>query len=260
MSQLTRTLLNSPLRSIVYGRTRFGYATKFIGVFSSWAEALAAIPSGNPVGYNEEEATKIYLSYPTTLVRPGDYPMLLHIRNIAEPGMRVIDIGGCIGMTYYTALKYYPLPSTMSWAIYDVPAVLDAGRQVAIREGGKSASLSFLDSLKDAGECDLVCSTGSLQLIEESLPELLSQLPRLPKHILLNRIPVRDGHSLVTLNEQGFSICPYKVFSRKEFVQSIEELGYKLIDDWSCPERPMSIRFHPRYRLKAYSGFYFSQA
>jgi len=257
MNRLTLKLVKSPLGSLIFGATRFGHSSKWIGIFSTWAEAMAVIPTASPVGYDQEEATRVYLTYPTALVRPGDYPVLLHLRNILTAGARVLDVGGSIGMTYYMAQKFYTLPESLDWVVFDVPAVLEAGRQVALREGGKSKGLRFVDSLGEAGPCDVFCSTGALQLIEEPLTRMLEQLPQLPGHILLNRIPVWEGKAIVTLNDQGFSICPYKIFNRGDFVHSLEQLGYKLVDDWECPESKFSIRFQPRTRLDSYRGFYF---
>ena len=50
-------------------------------------------PQGNPVGYDQSAATEIFSSYPTTLGRQSDYTILLHLRNVARAGMRVVDVG-----------------------------------------------------------------------------------------------------------------------------------------------------------------------
>jgi putative methyltransferase (TIGR04325 family) len=259
MNRLTLKLLKKLPWSLVSKSPRFGYVNAWIGVFPSWSAAMAAIPPGNPIGYDQIEAKTMFSKYPTTLVRPSDYAVLLHLRNIAKAGMRVIDVGGSIGSAYYIALKYYPLPEAFEWVVFDVPAVLEAGREVALREGDKSKALRFVSSPKEAGPCDIFFSSGALQLIEDSLPNLLQQLPSLPRHVLINRIPVWDRKAVVTLNDMGFSLAPYNVFNREELVGSVEQLGYKLVDEWACPESNFfSIRLHPGSRLKAYRGFYFS--
>jgi putative methyltransferase (TIGR04325 family) len=150
------------------------------------------------------------------------------------------------------------LPENFEWIVFDVPAVLEAGRAVALREGEKSKALRFVSDVADAGRCDVFFSSGALQLIEDTLPELMQKLPSLPDHVLINRIPAWDGEPIVTLNDMGFSLAPYNLFNRKKWVAAVEELGYKLVDEWNCPESNFfSIRFQPRTRLNAYRGFYF---
>ena len=261
MNRWTLKLLKKLPWSLTSKNPRFGYVNAWVGVFPSWAAAMSAIPPGNPVGYDQEAAKTMFTTYPTTLTRPSDYAVLLHLRNIAKPGMRVVDVGGSIGTAYYLALKYYPMPEPFEWNVFDVPAVLEAGRQVALREGEKSKALRFISKCGDAGNCDIFFSSGALQLIEDTLPGMLQQLPQLPEHILINRIPVWDRDAIVTLNDMGFSLAPYNVFNRKEWISSVEKLGYKLVDQWACLESNFfSIRFHPRSRIRAYSGFYFVRA
>lgn len=261
MNQLTLKLIKSLPWSLISRRPSFGYINTWFGIFPSWTAATAAIPPGKPIGYNQLEAKAVYTKYPTTLVRSSDYAVLLHLRNIAGAGMRVIDVGGSIGMAYYIALKYCPMPEPFEWVVFDLPWVLEAGREVALREGEKSKALRFVTSLSAAGSCNIFFSSGALQFFEESLPELLPQLPSLPKHVLINRIPVWNREALITLNDIGFSMAPYHVFNREEWVRSVENLGYKLVDEWTCPESNFfSIRFHPRLSMKAYSGFYFVHA
>jgi putative methyltransferase (TIGR04325 family) len=258
MNQLTLKLVRKFPWSLLSGNPTFGHVNTWIGIFPSWAAAMAAIPKGNPVGYDQSAATEIFSSYPTTLVRQSDYAVLLHLRNIARGGMRVVDVGGSIGSACYIALKYFPLPDDFEWVVFDVPAVLEAGRAVANREGEKSKPLRFVADLKETGKCDVFFSSGALQLIEDTLPDLLRKLPSLPEHVLINRIPVWEGEAVVTLNDMGFSLAPYNVFNRKQWVAAVEELGYRLVDDWACPESNFfSIRFRPRTRLRAYRGFYF---
>jgi putative methyltransferase (TIGR04325 family) len=246
--------------SLVSRSPRFGHVNTWFGLYPSWAAALAAIPAGNLVGYDQTAAKEMFTSYPTTLVRQSDYAYLLHLRNAIKPGMRVIDVGGSIGQAYYIAQKFISLPDPFEWSIFDVPAVLDAARDVAVREGEKGKYLRFVSSPREAGNCDAFFSSGSLQLIEDTLPELLQQLPSLPQHVLINRIPVWTRPAVITLNDMGFSIAPYNVFNHDAWVQSVERLGYRLVDEWKCPESNFfSIRFRRGSKLDAYSGFYFER-
>lgn len=252
MNRFTQKLITSPPLSLVF-------KTPWIGIYPSWSAALAAIPPDNRVGYNQEETKAVFSRVPTTRVRSADYPILLHLRNLLQPGMRLVDLGGNIGMAYYTALKYYPLPDPLEWVICDVEAVTETGRGVAVREGEKSKALRFVNRLEDAGHCDIFFSSGTLQFLEEPLPAHLKKLPELPKKLLINRIPVWDRKAIATIHDIGFCICPYCIFNRSEWVKSVEDLGYELVDDWPCPESTFSIRFRPDLRLNSYHGFYFSR-
>jgi putative methyltransferase (TIGR04325 family) len=252
MNRLTQKLLKSPPLSLIF-------KTPWIGIYPTWAAAMAAIPPENRIGYNQEETKAVFSRVPTTRVRSADYPILLHLRNLTKPGMRVVDLGGNIGMAYYTALKYFPLPESFEWVICDVPALIETAQEVALREGEKSKALRYIHRLEDAGKCDILFSSGTLQFLEYPLPTLLQKLPQLPQTLLINRIPVWDRKALATIHDIGFCICPYSIFNRKEWIESVEQLGYQLVDDWPCPESTFSIRFRPDLRLNSYHGFYFSR-
>ena len=259
MNQWTLKVVKKLPWSLVSKGPRFGYANQWVGMYPTWAAAMAAIPKNNPVGYDQDAAREMFKQYPTSLVRPSDYATVVHLRNFLRPGIRVVDVGGSIGTAYYIAGKYFPLPDPMEWTIYDVPAVLDAGRHVAEREGERGKGLRFLEKLEDGGKFDAFFSSGSLQLIEETLPQLLKKLDGLPEHVLINRIPVWDQPAYVCLNDMGFSFAPYNIFNRSQWVGAMEELGYELIDSWACPESKFTVRFKPKTRLSAYSGFYFKR-
>jgi len=253
MTKLGLKLVNNPLIKLVF-------KTPWIGIYPSFAAAAAAIPPGADIGYNQDKTREVFSNYPVDRMRPADYPILLHLRLLMQPGGRLVDLGGNIGMACYTAQKYYELPPQFEWVICDVPKVIEAARHVAARENGRSSYLRFTTDLKDAGRCDIFFSSGTLQFLEPSLPALLEQLPALPSSVLINRIPVWDRKAIATLHDIGFCISAYKVFNRDEFVSSMEAIGYRLVDTWPCPESTFSIRFRPRVRLNAYQGFYFSRA
>jgi putative methyltransferase (TIGR04325 family) len=252
MNKFTQKLLKSPPLSLVF-------KTPWIGIYPTWSAAHAAIPPDNRVGYDQEETKAVFSRVPTVRVRSADYPILLHLRNLLKPGMRVVDLGGNIGMAYYTALKYYSLPDPLEWVICDVPAVTETGQGVAQREGEKSKALRFVNRIEDAGKADIFFSSGTLQFLEDPLPVVLKKLPELPRVVLINRIPTWDRKAIATIHDIGFCVAPYLIFNQNEWVESVEKLGYRLVDDWPCPESTFSIRFRPDLRLKSYHGFYFER-
>ncbi len=252
MTNLGLRLINNPLLKLVF-------KTPWIGIYPSFSDALAAIPAQARIGYNQEKTREIFMSYPIDRMRPADYPILLHLRELLHPGSRLVDLGGNNGMAYYTAQKYFKLPSPLEWVVCDVPTIIEAAKEVAAREGESSRFLRFTTELKDAGACDIFFSSGSLQFIEPPLPELLRQLPELPPAVLINRIPVWDRQAIATIHDIGFCVAPYQIFNRQEFTGAMERIGYRLADTWMCPESTFSIRFRPHIRLDAYQGFYFSR-
>lgn len=252
MTKLQLKLINHPLLKLIF-------KTPWIGMYPSFSAAMAAIPPQSDIGYNQKKTQEVFSSYPVDRMRPADYPILLHLRLLMKPGGRLVDLGGNIGMACYTAQKYYDLPSDFEWVLCDVPKVIETAKEVAAREGVKSRFLRYTTDLRGAGPCDIFFSSGALQYIEQQLPELLAQLPKLPQHVLINRIPVWDRKAIATLNDLDFCISAYHVFNRGAFISSMEAIGYRLADMWPCPESTFSIRFRPHVRLNAYQGFYFTR-
>lgn len=236
---------------------RLVFKTSWIGIYPTFAKALADIPDHLKTGYDRESTRDVFTNYPIDRVRPADYAIMLHLRNLMKPGGRLVDLGGNIGMMCYTTQKYFALPQSFQWTVCDVPNVLEAGRQVAVREGNKSLPLHFVADLANAGRADIFFSSGTLQYIEAPLAAMLRQLPSLPPAVLINRIPVWEKKAISTIQDIGFCMAAYSVFNRTEFVSSMEALGYQLVDSWPCLESTFSIRFRPKIRLNAYEGFYF---
>lgn len=237
------------------------FRTPWIGIFQSYSEAVAAIPLSMRVGYGHESIARVFRNYPLTLVRPADYPILLHLGHLLRAGSRVIDFGGNIGMACYLADRYLKLPSPCSWVICDLPAMIAAARQVAQRERTLTNILEYATDIEDAGECDVFFSSGTLHHLDVALTDLLRKLPALPRSVLVNRIPVWERSAITTVAVHFDTKCatPARIFNRAQFTSAMEQLGYRLMDDWECPESSMSVRFHPRIRLNAYHGFYFSR-
>ena len=65
--------------------------------------------------------------------------------------------------------------------------------------------------------------------------------------------------SAVTLQNMGTAFCPYHLFNRDQLVDSIERMGYHLVDEWKSPDVSCEVPFYPAYAIPAYSGFYFAR-
>ena len=231
--------------------------TPWRGVYSTFAAAQAAIPKGRSMGYDSESAARIFRTYPIFRKRPTDYVTSFHLEHLIREGSRIFDFGGNVGIAYYVYREYLPLPEKVQWLVCDVRAIAEVGRERA--QELHSDGLAFTTEFQKADGSDVLISAGTLQFVETSLAELLSGLRQPPPYLLVNRVPVWDRPHLTTLHQIDDFFCPYQVFNRTEFVESMNAIGYQLIDDWECPESTLSIRFRPKMRLSAYQGFYFAK-
>jgi putative methyltransferase (TIGR04325 family) len=233
------------------------FRTPWFGRYPTYAAALAAIPPGLRVGYDQDQARELFSSVPIDKTRPTDYAMSFYLQKLLKPGSRVIDLGGNIGMLYYTARKLGALPESLTWTVCDVPQIIEAGRTVASREAAISSPLRFVSELPEAGSGDILVSSGTLQFLEPALPELLAQLPELPPAVMINRVPMWDAPQTVTLHDIHFCLAPYTIFNQGSLVAGMEKIGYRLADAWDCLESTFSLRFKPWIRLDRYRGMLF---
>jgi putative methyltransferase (TIGR04325 family) len=146
------------------------------------------------------------------------------------------------------------MPRDVTWTVCDVPAVIEAGRELARTH--PSEGLRFTSNFEDAAGANLLFTSGTLQYVPETLGELLTRLgDAKPRYVLANRTALWDGPTFVTLQSLGPVVCPYRVQNRKEFVSSLEAQGYRVKDTWDCPESGINVRWHIRHRIKSYAGF-----
>ena len=193
----------------------------------------------------------------TRRVFPSDYPMLFWLNKCLVAGhTRVADLGGHIGVSYYSYAKYLDFPEALRWQVHDVPAVVQRGRQVA-QERHCNGSLEFVDSFKECDGAEVLIASGSLQYLPESLPDLLAGLLSPPMHLLLNLVPLHASRSYVTLQSIGTAFCPYRIGSINAFVNQLELVGYTRVDQWENPEKSCVIPFYKTHSLDKYYGFYF---
>src|SRR3546814_19846099 len=59
--------------------------------------------------------------------------------------------------------------------------------------------LSFTDSVEHADGQDILLSTGALQYLDYTLPELLQRLRRKPRRVLINLTPLHPDRRFFTL-------------------------------------------------------------
>ena len=91
----------------------------------------------------------------------------------------------------------------------------------------------------------------------EDLRALLAQLGSRPAHLLLNKLPVYDGATFVTVQSTGRAFHPYRIYNRDALVDGTTALGYRLVDAWRNSEQSCRIPLTRGRDIDAYSGFYF---
>jgi putative methyltransferase (TIGR04325 family) len=227
----------------------------FHGVYPTWAAAVADIPNGRPIGYdNPESSTFLGRSSP---MLPSEYPILFWLASLLREQHTVFDFGGYLGLSYNWYRPYLTYPESLRWIVYDVPAVVREGQQILARE--PDAHLQFTDDFTRAAEAGILLASGSLQFAEPSFAAMLAALSTRPPHLLINKVPLADNSKFFTLNNTGPAIAPYKIERRADFLASLEALGYTLIDSWKNPELACFIPLHPEASISAFDGFYFRQ-
>jgi putative methyltransferase (TIGR04325 family) len=227
---------------------------QFRGVYASFAEAAASIPAAAKIGYDHDELSELY-RHRMDKANQSDYAVLFWLKGILDEHSFVFDFGGHVGVSYHGWRTYLDYRDGMRWLVYDVPAIIKAGAQLA-RER-PSNGLTFTSHLGDARGCTVFLSAGALQYVDEGLPELLARIGSWPRHLIVNKLPLYDGPTFVTVQSTGRAFHPYRIFNRAEFVAAVTAHGYRVVDDWSNREQHCKIPFEPDRDIDAYSGYYF---
>jgi putative methyltransferase (TIGR04325 family) len=230
-----------------------GHVRLFHGVYRDFASAAAAVPQGRAVGCDNEVSVQ-RLADERFRVLPLDYPVLFWLQRLL-PGCRVLfDFGGHVGISYFAFRHHLRYAPELTWLVCDLPAVAAAGSRIARQE--QASHLHFTtgtDALRHAG---IFMALGSLHFVESPF-QMFKAAAHLPEHVLLNKVPVGNGRSAVTLHNMGCAFCPYHLFNREEFEGTFRRLGYDLIDRWANPGLGAHIPLHRLESIAAYSGYYF---
>ncbi|HYP74543.1 MAG TPA: methyltransferase, TIGR04325 family [Polyangiaceae bacterium] len=248
----SKSLLNYVV-DLEYNRRFEDWPGSYRGIFDTFAEARASAPN-DKIGFDHAELAHLYDAR-IGKAFPSDYPVLFWLARLQPQLHSVFDWGGHIGVSYYSYTKYLNFSEQLRWRVGDVPQIIQAGAELARKRGADA--LSFTQHLADADGFDLLLANGSLQFVEEPFSESLQALSRRPAHLLINKLPVYDGPTFITLENTIHSYNPYRVGNRAAFVASIQALGYSLVDEWQTPDVSCHIPLHRERSIEAYSGFYF---
>ncbi len=213
----------------------------FDGIFPDFAAAQAAIPAGRSSGYDNRDSAERNIDE-WRVVFPSDYPVMFWLAKLLPECELLFDWGGNVGLKYFAYQKYLTYPEPLSWLVADVPAVVDAGRLIAQREG--ALGLRFSSALDELPRADVLLAAGSLHFIDDPFGQLRA-LRNLPSHFILSKVPAHSATSAWTLNNMGTAMCPYHLFNREELIRTVEYLGYHLVDEWRSPDNACKVPFFP---------------
>jgi len=226
-----------------------GTARLFNGIYPDFATALRAVPLDSQVGYDNEPSAERMMDEWLD-VHPSDYPVLFWLEKLLPKARSVFDWGGNVG------IKYFAFPEDLVWTVNDVPAILKRGEEIARRES--ATALRFTPRLEALADAGILLASGVVQFVEDPFGSL-QLASALPEHLIFNKVPLYEASGAVTLHNMGTSFCPYHLFNRRDFIASIEALGYELRDAWRSPGVSCSIPFFPEHGVEGYSGLYFAQ-
>lgn len=256
------------LRARRYERTvRTTDAWKFWGVFSSYEDALAAVPD-NPVlrvgydtpgmaGRGREDYERMHaFDYPALLA-------LLQFAGVTTPGVEaapltVFDLGGHLGSKYRAFLRHWTPPHGFRWIVCETPATVAAAD--ALSAADLPDGLSFTTDLAALDGADVLYASGVLAYLDQNLWEILDAVEQPPANLILNKVPLTSGNEFWTIqNASGLAAVPYHVFRRDAFFAALAERGYQTVDEWIVPERTVEIPFRPGFGTDAGTGMSLSR-
>ncbi len=233
---------------------RNGYGA-FRGVFASFEEAERSAPNNKPLGFATQDYAEEFADRRSRIFS-FDYPVMFWLAPLLSGPIRLFDFGGHCGTHFYAYAQYIDYSPELQWVVCDMPEIMKYGMQIAVEQGKKQ--LTFAEGFADADGADVLLAAGSLQYVESpTFSVSLASLRSRPKHLVLNKLPLYDGPTFVTLQNGGVAFHPMYVFNRRDFIESICGLGYRLVDQWTVPSHAGRIPFHPAASFPAHSGLYF---
>ncbi len=243
-------------RAVAHFLSKEGFASCY-GVFADFGEARRFLPPNKE--FDDEALARMYVDQRLDRIFGYDYPVIHWMGEAFRNGStRVFDIGGSVGVHFYAYRRYLGYPSSLAWEVYETPAVVRMGREMAARE--RAVALTFTQELEPASvHADIWISAGAIHYLEHWRPNLLLGACRdKPEHVILNKLPLYEGDDFVTsqnLIEGAFA--PHHVYNRGRFIADIEGAGYALMDSWEVPERALRIPDHPERSIPHFTGLCF---
>lgn len=260
-----KRLLALLLEPIPYGRDCYikfidsGTGMAYRGVFSSHAQALAAVDAGRSkydvLNQNKAEKVAAGTEGLDNWFHIDDYPFLFWLQQQVGEVDTLLELGGSLGHFFYSSQPFADYPAKLSWIIAELPEAVALGKRVAEQRGEQR--LDFIDSagLASAPAVDLFITAGTIQYMPDELTTILASLKQLPRHVLVHRLPVLPVDSCWTLQDLGLCEVPYRLYGERVLFNALALLGYKIVATWEH-QRPVNIPFYRSHSAEKYIGFY----
>ena len=216
----------------------------FSGAFPTLELAQAALPTNDSSGYDSDDMVEVGLGHMMGVLG-WDYPVMFWLDRLIREQHRIslLDAGGHVGTKHHAFGPYLDL-ERVDWAIWDLPALLRAGKHAQDR-GMVSKDIAFVETLGDAGKVDLLLASGLFQYIDISFKILLDRMVERPRWVMLNKVATRHDADIVTLQLIGKKRVPYQIRDRKKFEGELKAAGYAIRDSWTIAGLSHRIGTHP---------------
>lgn len=226
------------------------------GAYPDRKSAVEAAPRWALTDYDHEEVVPVALDKMSRII-DWDYPVLFWLERElrAREGhpIRLLDAGGHVG-TKYCAFRDLIDLSSVEWQVYELPSMVRAGRDMA-RAEGLGPQLSFCDAFSEIREAEILLCSGLLQYLDIPFADFVSKLHVQPQVILLNKVALRDGPSIYTLQRGGPTFLPYHIRNKQQFLADLDALGYRIIDSWRIQYLAHRVASHPELGWSESRGY-----
>ncbi len=223
-------------------------------VFGSLAEAQSVAKRFIGESHDHPDNARMHLAL-ASRPRPSDYPVLFHLAGIIGDCRSVLDLGGNVGNLFYCYSQHLSFAPDLRWTVCDVPEMCTLGAAIAAQRG--ETRLHFDGNADSFGGADLLLASGCIHYFEKPLAGMIASARVKPTHVIVNRTPLTDGETTVTVQDAGKFLAACKLYRKHDLIASMTQLGYELVDMWEVPELSVHIPCHPELSVPAYSGCYF---
>lgn len=146
-------------------------------------------------------------------------------------GVRVLDIGGSLGSTYFQNIKYLTDVNHLEYVVAEQDHYRDYGHEHL--ENSVLKFISSKDNWESQEKFDIILMSASLQYIPE-YTEIVDKIKKAgPEYVILDRILISDRGRICkeTVPEKIYkSSYPVRIFSEKE-IKDFFEPEYEMIEN-----------------------------
>jgi len=234
------------------------YQISYRGVFENYGQAHAAIHRTDEYDLiNRAKADKIESGRENldAWIADHDYPLLFWMAKVAANHKRLVELGGSLGHFYYSSRRFTAYPEQFEWLIAELSEAVELGARLAAEREDKRLRFVSSDRLSEIAGTDFFMTAGTIQYMQSDLVEILQSLVHLPVDLIVHELPVHDSKAFWTLQDLKVCEMPYRVYSKSGLFESLEKLGYEMVDTWSHA-RTIQIPFHREETVAEYIGFY----